>query len=65
MRVSEIKRKNERRIHVNPPWLEKNLKTGNLTEFRDISAGLHLRYGEFNMKNLGYAKVSISFVSLV
>ncbi len=24
-------------------WREKNLKTGNYTEFRDISDGLHLR----------------------
>ena len=37
----------------------KNLKTGNYTEFRDISDGLHLRCGELNMTNLGFAKVSI------
>ena len=36
----------------------KNLKTGNYTEFRDISDGFHLRCGELNMTNLGYAKVS-------
>ncbi len=35
----------------------KNLKTGNYTEFRDVSDGLHLRRGELNMTNLGYAKV--------
>ncbi len=38
----------------------KNLKTGNNTEFRDISDGFHLRFSELNMTNLGYAKVSIS-----
>ena len=37
----------------------KNLKTGNYTEFRDISDGFHLRHGELNMTNLGYAKVSL------
>ncbi len=38
----------------------KNLKTGNNTESRDISVGLHLRRGELNMTNLGYAMVSIN-----
>ncbi|GEM_PF-1660274 len=35
----------------------KNLKTGNYTEVRVISDGFHLRCGELNMTNLGYAKV--------
>ncbi len=38
----------------------KNLKTGNYTEFRDLSNGFHLRHGELNMTNLGCAKVSIN-----
>ncbi len=39
----------------------KNLKTGNYTEVRVISDGFHLRCGELNMTNLGYAKVPIIF----
>ncbi len=38
----------------------KDLKTGNYTEFREISDGFHLRLGELNMTNLGFAKVSIN-----
>ncbi len=38
----------------------KNLKTGNYTEFRDISDGSHLRCGELNMTNISYAKPSIN-----
>ncbi len=38
----------------------KNLKTGNYTEFRDISDGSHLRCGELNMTNLDFVKVSIN-----
>ncbi len=46
---------------ANPPPRRiggKNLKTGNYTEFRDISVGFHLRCGELNMTNLGLANVS-------
>ncbi len=43
----------------------KNLKTGNYTEFIDISDGSHLRCGELNMTNLSYAKPSYNlFFSL-
>ncbi|GEM_PF-1927454 len=34
----------------------KNLKTGNYTEFRDISDGSNLHCGELNMTNLSYTK---------
>ena len=39
---------------------KKNIRAGNFTEFRDISDGSHLRCGELNMTNLGFAKVSKS-----
>ncbi len=36
----------------------KNLRTGNYTEFRNISDDFHIRLGGLNMTNLGYAKIS-------
>ncbi len=36
----------------------KNLRTGNYTEFRNISDGFHIRLGGLNMTILSFAKVS-------
>ncbi len=40
----------------------KNLRSNNLTEFRDVSDSFHLCLGRFNMKILGFAEVSFIFI---